>query len=167
MAAYFGYAVAATDVNSDGLDDLLVGAPLFMEKTADGRVQEVGRVYLYLQQAHGMEPRPHAVLTGTQEFGRFGSAIAPLGDLDQDGYNDVGVGAPFGGEAQQGVVFIHNGQPGGLHPEPSQTLKGLWPPGRTPDFFGFSLRGTKDLDSNGYPDLIVGAFGVDTAVVYR
>lgn len=49
MAAYFGYAVAATDVNNDGLSDLLVGAPLFMERTGDGRVQEVGRVYLYLQ----------------------------------------------------------------------------------------------------------------------
>ncbi|KAF7240264.1 Integrin alpha-5, partial [Varanus komodoensis] len=87
MAAYFGYAVAATDINSDGLDDLLIGAPLFMEKTEDGRVQEVGRVYIFLQKLYGMEPDASAELTGHQEFGRFGSAIAPLGDLNQDGYN--------------------------------------------------------------------------------
>lgn len=167
MAAYFGYAVAAADVNSDGLDDLLVGAPLFMEKTEDGRVQEVGRVYIYLQQPHGMEPNASMVLTGHQEFGRFGSTIAPLGDLDQDGYNDVGIGAPFGEDAQQGTVYVYNGQAGGVNAKPSQVLQGHWPHSRSPDFFGFALRGAKDLDGNGYPDLIVGAFGVDTAVVYR
>ncbi|KAM9115058.1 integrin alpha-5 [Pangshura tecta] len=167
MAAYFGYAVAAADVNSDGLDDLLVGAPLFMEKTEDGRVQEVGRVYIYLQQPHGMEPSASMVLTGHQEFGRFGSTIAPLGDLDQDGYNDIGVGAPFGEDAQQGTVYVYNGQAGGVNTQPSQVLQGHWPHSRSPDFYGFALRGAKDLDGNGYPDLIVGAFGVDTAVVYR
>ncbi|XP_044299012.1 integrin alpha-5-like isoform X2 [Varanus komodoensis] len=167
MAAYFGYAVAATDINSDGLDDLLIGAPLFMEKTEDGRVQEVGRVYIFLQKLYGMEPDASAELTGHQEFGRFGSAIAPLGDLNQDGYNDVAIGAPFGGEAQQGVVYVYNGQHDGLHPKPSQVLQGQWSASQTPDFFGFALRGNKDLDGNGYPDLIVGAFGVDTAMVYR
>ncbi|XP_072847340.2 integrin alpha-5 [Pogona vitticeps] len=167
MASYFGYAVAATDLNSDGLDDLLIGAPLFMEKTEDGRVQEVGRVYIYLQQLYGMESSPSAILTGHQEFGRFGSAIAPLGDLNQDGYNDVAIGAPFGGKAQQGVVYVYNGRHDGLHPKPSQVLQGHWPASQSPDFFGFALRGAKDLDGNGYPDLIVGAFGVDTAMVYR
>ncbi|XP_060619015.2 integrin alpha-5 [Anolis sagrei] len=167
MAAYFGYAVAATDINNDGLDDLLIGAPLFMEKTEDGRVQEVGRVYVYLQKLYGMDSGASAVLTGHQEFGRFGSAVAPLGDLNQDGYNDVAIAAPFGGKAQQGVVYVYNGRHDGLDPKPSQMLQGHWPPGQTPDFFGFALRGAKDLDKNGYPDLIVGAFGVDTAMVYR
>ena len=69
------------------LDDLLVGAPLLMERTADGRPQEVGRVYIYLQRLAGMEPTPTLTLTGQDEFGRFGSSLTPLGDLDQDGYN--------------------------------------------------------------------------------
>ena len=69
------------------LDDLLVGAPLLMERTADGRPQEVGRVYIYLQNLAGMEPTPTLTLTGHDEFGRFGSSLTPLGDLDQDGYN--------------------------------------------------------------------------------
>lgn len=58
-----------------------------MERTADGRPQEVGRVYIYLQQPAGMEPAPTLTLTGHDEFGRFGSSLTPLGDLDQDGYN--------------------------------------------------------------------------------
>uniref|UniRef100_A0A452U3L6 Integrin subunit alpha 5 n=1 Tax=Ursus maritimus TaxID=29073 RepID=A0A452U3L6_URSMA len=167
MASYFGYAVAATDINGDGLDDLLVGAPLLMERTADGRPQEVGRVYVYLQHPAGMEPTPALTLTGHDEFGRFGSSLTPLGDLDQDGYNDVAIGAPFGGETQQGVVFIFPGGPGGLGSKPSQVLLPLWAAGHTPDFFGSALRGGRDLDGNGYPDLIVGSFGVDKAVVYR
>ncbi|XP_027449058.1 integrin alpha-5 [Zalophus californianus] len=167
MASYFGYAVAATDINGDGLDDLLVGAPLLMERTADGQPQEVGRVYVYLQHPTGMEATPALTLTGHDEFGRFGSSLTPLGDLDQDGYNDVAIGAPFGGETQQGVVFIFPGGPGGLGSKPSQVLLPLWAAGHTPDFFGSALRGGRDLDGNGYPDLIVGSFGVDKAVVYR
>uniref|UniRef100_A0A452U3P1 Integrin subunit alpha 5 n=1 Tax=Ursus maritimus TaxID=29073 RepID=A0A452U3P1_URSMA len=151
MASYFGYAVAATDINGDGLDDLLVGAPLLMERTADGRPQEVGRVYVYLQHPAGMEPTPALTLTGHDEFGRFGSSLTPLGDLDQDGYNDVAIGAPFGGETQQGVVFIFPGGPGGLGSKPSQVLLPLWAAGHTPDFFGSALRGGRDLDGNGYP----------------
>ncbi|XP_063997079.1 integrin alpha-5 isoform X2 [Pogoniulus pusillus] len=188
MAAYFGYSVAATDVNSDGLADLLVGAPLYMARTGEGRVQEVGRVYLYLQLpslappsdvapslaptmapslAPSMAPTPAMALTGPQEFGRFGSAIAPLGDLDLDGFNDVAVGAPLGAEGRLGLVYIYSGMGTGLCPRPSQVLRGQWAPGRQPDFFGAALRGATDLDGNGYPDLLVGAFGADTAVVYR
>nr|AAI70233.1 Integrin alpha5 subunit [Xenopus laevis] len=166
MASYFGYSVSATDLNSDGLDDLLIGAPLFMDRTHDGRVQEVGRVYVYLQGDH-MESTPHLILTGMEEYGRFGSSIASLGDLDQDGFNDIAIGAPFGGEAQRGAVFIFNGQPGGVDSKPSQVLQGQWGSSQQPSFFGLSTRGGHDLDGNGYPDLIVGAFGVDTTFVYR
>ncbi|KAG8585374.1 hypothetical protein GDO81_005000 [Engystomops pustulosus] len=166
MATYFGYALAATDVNGDGLDDLLIGAPLFMEKTHDGRTQEVGRVYVYLQ-GYNMSRIPSVVLTGQQEYGRFGSSIAVLGDLDQDGFNDIAIGAPFDGKDKNGMIFIFNGNSKGLNPKPSQILEGMWGSPMAPSFFGFSIRGGKDLDGNGYPDIIVGAFGVDKALVYR
>ncbi|XP_077339908.1 integrin alpha-5 [Lithobates pipiens] len=166
MASYFGYAVGATDLNNDGLDDLIIGAPLFMERTHDGRIQEVGRVYVYLQD-YNMSSTPSMVLTGQHEYGRFGSSIAVLGDLDQDGFNDIAIGAPFHGEDSRGAVFIFNGNAAGLSPKPSQVLEGMWGSSVAPAFFGFSTRGGKDLDGNGYPDLIVGAFGVDKALVYR
>uniref|UniRef100_A0A8D3BUB2 Integrin, alpha 5 (fibronectin receptor, alpha polypeptide) n=1 Tax=Scophthalmus maximus TaxID=52904 RepID=A0A8D3BUB2_SCOMX len=167
MGSYFGYAVATTDINSDGMADLLVGAPMFMVRGSGGRLEEMGRVYVYLQRGPlNMELRlPH--ITGTQAFGRFGSTIAPLGDLNQDGFNDVAISCPFGGEDRQGLVYIFNGYSGGLREKPSQVIAGQWAAGTIPASFGFSLRGAKDLDMNGYPDLIVGAFGVNKAVLYR
>lgn len=69
--------------------DLLVGAPMLMVRGSDSRLEEMGRVYVYLQRGplnlELSEFHPH--LTGTQVFGRFGSSIAPLGDLNQDGFN--------------------------------------------------------------------------------
>ncbi|XP_012690438.1 integrin alpha-5-like [Clupea harengus] len=167
MGSYYGYSVATTDINNDGRMDLLVGAPMFMILDTDGRLEERGRVYVYMQKGLlDLQPQlPH--LTGTEVYARFGSSIAPLGDLNQDGFNDVAIGCPFGGEDKQGVVKIYNGHSGGLQDKPSQVISGQWASTTIPASFGFTLRGNKDLDMNGYPDLIVGAFGADQAVVYR
>ncbi|CDQ65684.1 unnamed protein product [Oncorhynchus mykiss] len=86
MGSYFGYTVSTADINNDGMSDLLVGAPMYMTRGSDGRLEEVGRVYLYLQRGP-LDLEPTLNLTGTQVFGRFGSTIAPLGDLNLDGYN--------------------------------------------------------------------------------
>ncbi|XP_065141466.1 integrin alpha-5 [Paramisgurnus dabryanus] len=170
MGSYFGYAVAATDINHDGMTDLLVGAPMFMVRDSDGRLEELGRVYVYLQNGPlDLTPQlPH--LTGTHTFGRFGSSIAPLGDLNQDGYNDIAISCPFGGKDKQGLVLIFNGFAGGLREKPSQVIAGQWASSvsaNLPASFGYALRGGEDLDYNGYPDLIVGAFGADSAILYR
>uniref|UniRef100_A0A8C6TFQ8 Integrin, alpha 5 (fibronectin receptor, alpha polypeptide) n=1 Tax=Neogobius melanostomus TaxID=47308 RepID=A0A8C6TFQ8_9GOBI len=156
MGAYFGYAVATTDINSDGLVDLLVGAPMYMVQGSGGRLEEMGRVYVYIQRAPLTLELSLPHLTGTQVYSRFGNTIAPLGDLNQDGYNDVAISSPFAGDD-------HLGPP----EEPSQVIAGQWASSTFPASFGFSLRGARDLDMNGYPDLLVGAFGVDKAILYR
>ncbi|NXG95007.1 ITA2B protein, partial [Stercorarius parasiticus] len=123
-------------------------------------------------------------LTGTHPYGRFAAAIASLGDLDKDGYGagraagpgwvsrwvltspvspDVAVGAPLGGDGGSGQVFIFRGQSEGLMAAPTQRLDSPFP---GPAAFGFALRGATDLDGNGYPDLLVGAYGADKVAVY-
>uniref|UniRef100_A0A3P9JZX3 Integrin alpha-5 n=1 Tax=Oryzias latipes TaxID=8090 RepID=A0A3P9JZX3_ORYLA len=167
MGSYFGYTVAATDINSDGLDDLVVGAPLFMSRGSDGHLEELGKVYVFLQRGPLLLEPSQSHLLGPQAFGRFGSSLAPLGDLNQDGFNDLAIGCPYGGEDGQGLVFIYNGHDGGLMDSPAQILTGQWAYSSFPANFGFALRGNTDIDQNGYPDLLVGAFGVDKAVLYR
>ncbi|AWP03429.1 putative integrin alpha-5-like [Scophthalmus maximus] len=167
MGSYFGYAVAATDINNDGLDDLVVGAPMFMRRGSNGRLEELGKVYVYLQRGPSLLEPSQWHLLGPQAFSRFGTSLAPLGDLNQDGFNDMAIGCPYGGDDQQGLVLIYNGHAGGLKDMPTQTLSGQWASSSFPSNFGFALRGNRDVDQNGYPDLIVGAFGVDKAVLYR
>uniref|UniRef100_A0A5F9DH77 Integrin alpha-8 n=1 Tax=Oryctolagus cuniculus TaxID=9986 RepID=A0A5F9DH77_RABIT len=166
MASYFGYTVVVSDVNNDGLDDILIGAPLFMEREFESNPREVGQVHLYLQ-VSALFFRDPQILTGTEIFGRFGSAVAHLGDLNQDGYNDIAIGVPFAGKDQRGKVLIYNGNKEGLNTKPSQTLQGVWASQAIPSGFGFSLRGDSDIDKNDYPDLIVGAFGRGKVAVYR
>uniref|UniRef100_A0A672UFM7 Integrin subunit alpha V n=1 Tax=Strigops habroptila TaxID=2489341 RepID=A0A672UFM7_STRHB len=145
--------------------DLFIGAPLFMDRSSDGKLQEVGQVSICLQRASG--GFQITKLNGFEIFARFSSSIAPLGDLDQDGFNDIAVAAPYGGEDKRGLVYIYNGRANGLNAVPSQILEGQWAARTMPPSFGYSLKGATDVDKNGYPDLIVGAFGVDTAVLYR
>ncbi|KAL7991576.1 hypothetical protein Chor_015832 [Crotalus horridus] len=167
IAAYFGYSVAATDINGDHYADVLVGAPLFMDRGSDGKLLEVGQVSLYLQQASGGFQSSAIKLNGFEVFARFSSSIAPLGDLDQDGFNDIAVAAPYGGEDKKGLVYIYNGRATGLNGMPSQVLEGQWASEAMPPSFGYALKGAIDVDKNGYPDLIVGAFGVDRVALYR
>lgn len=166
MAAYFGHSVAVTDINKDGLIDLLVGAPLFMDRGSDGKLREVGQVSVYLGRG-GFSFQPPQLLTGSEVYARYGSAITALGDLDKDGYNDVAISAPYGGTSHLGVVYIHNGRARGPDPTPSQVLRGKWASSYMPASFGYSITGNTDIDQNGYPDLIVGVFGADKAVLYR
>ncbi|XP_063069113.1 integrin alpha-V [Engraulis encrasicolus] len=166
MAAYFGHSVAATDINNDGLVDLFVGAPLFMDRGSDGKLREVGQVYVYVGKGAFSFLGPQK-LTGSEIYARFGSSIASLGDLDLDGYNDVAIAAPYGGPDHQGLVYIYNGRPGGPEPSASQVLEGRWASASMPPSFGYAMHGATDIDLNGYPDLIVGVFGADKAVLYR
>ncbi|XP_071004044.1 integrin alpha-V-like [Oncorhynchus clarkii lewisi] len=166
MAAYFGHSVAATDLNNDGLVDLFVGAPLFMDRGSDGKLREVGQVSVFLGKG-GFSFNSPITLSGTEIYSRFGSSIATLGDLDMDGFNDIAIAAPYGGPKHRGLVYIHNGRAAGPDPVPSQVLVGRWASSYMPPSFGYSLHGATDIDQNGYPDLIVGVFGADKAVLYR
>ncbi|XP_071803279.1 integrin alpha-8-like isoform X1 [Asterias amurensis] len=162
VAAYFGHALVATDVNNDGLDDLIIGAPMYVDPDSLIERWEVGQVHVYLQNALG-EFTETDTLTGTHPGGQFGFSIASLGDINYDDFNDIAVGAPY---ADDGIVYIYQGRRKGIKQTVSQIL-------RPSDFglniksFGTSLTGGMDMDGNEYKDMMVGASVSSTAVLVR
>ncbi|TKS67823.1 Integrin alpha-4 CD49 antigen-like family member D [Collichthys lucidus] len=161
LGSYFGSSVCAVDLNNDGLSDLLVGAPM-----ATGVTREEGRVYVYINQGQAELLEAQFELTGSDAYAaRFGETIANLGDLDDDGYPDVAIGAPQEDDLK-GAVYIYNGRKEGISPTPSQRITGSTL-GRDLRMFGQSLSSSIDIDDNGYQDVAVGAFLSDSAVVLR
>ncbi|CAL8254912.1 unnamed protein product [Arctogadus glacialis] len=155
MGSYYGNALAVTDLNNDGWSDLLVGAPFYFQPDQ----QQGGAVYVYMNQGGWLRLR--RVLHGPWSSA-FGMSLASAGDLNQDGYQDFAVGAPF---FQTGSVYIWTGSSTGISQEPSQVIQGsqVSPGFRT---FGFSLSGGLDVDHNFFPDLLVGSLD-DTVALLR
>ena len=87
----FGECVVVLDANGDGRPDLAVSAPRF----ANGAMTNAGQVRLFLGTADGLfDPKPAWSFTGPVADGGFGLGLANLGDLDKDGREELGVGAP-------------------------------------------------------------------------
>nr|XP_057904364.1 integrin alpha-3-like [Doryrhamphus excisus] len=155
--SYFGNAVVTSDLDNDGWRDLLVGAPFYFQR----QHEEGGAVYLYKNAGGRFDSRPTVVLKGPAGSA-FGMSLAAAGDLNQDGFQDFAVGAPFHGT---GSVMIFSGSRDGVPTEPSQVITGS---SVSPRFttFGFSLSAGLDVDGNGYPDLLVGSLD-DTVALLR
>ncbi|XP_072775213.1 integrin alpha-3 isoform X2 [Taeniopygia guttata] len=149
VGSYFGSALALADLNNDGWQDLLVGAPYYFE-----RKEEVGgAVLVFMNEAGGFQQLPSLVLTGPSHSG-FGFALASLGDINQDGFQDIAVGAPFEGP---GKVYIYHSSAEGLRDRPRQVISGSDLGPTQIKTFGYSLSGGLDMDGNSYPDLLVGS----------
>lgn len=163
IGAYFGYCLASGDIDGDGYDDLIVGAPMYTKTKTDG--YEHGRVYVIYQDRSRSFTRSHA-RTGEISKGRFGLSVTSLGDINLDGFGDFAVGAPYGGVDGKGVVYIYHGSAKGVREKYSQaiTAEDVTPGLST---FGFSLSGGVDLDNNNYTDLAVGAYKSDAVVFLR
>lgn len=165
MGEYFGGALTAADINGDGLDDLVVGSPMYSFHHPNPNIPDCGRIQTFLsKQGTGPRDEPDSQHYGRNiSFARFGISLASLGDLNADGYQDIAVGAPWD---DNGAVYIFLGSSSGLKPHYSQRLS---PEDFTPDLKGFGMsvsRGT-DIDNNGYPDLAIGSFLSGHALVVK
>ena len=146
----FGCSVAsAGDVNGDGYGDVVVGA------YQSGRVgQAVGRAYIFFG-GHRPQTRPNVILSGEAPGDAFGVCVASAGDMNQDGYADVIVGAyqndARGANAGRAYVFFGGPKP---HEQPDLILNGS----AAGDAFGYAVASAGDVNKDGFSDVIVGAY---------
>ncbi|KPL04056.1 MAG: hypothetical protein AMJ90_02025, partial [candidate division Zixibacteria bacterium SM23_73_2] len=140
----FGFSVSgAGDVYGDGYDDLIIGA-----RFNDVGGDNAGRAYVYSGKTGGLL----YTLTGEAAGDNFGVSVSGAGDVDNDGYFDLIVGANGNdaGGSSAGRAYVYSGQTGGL----LYTFTGE----AQYDYFGHSVSGAGDVDNDGHFDLIVGAY---------
>ena len=168
----FGSSLAAPgDFDGDGVVDLLVGAPA----QAGGR-GERGGLWLLLLQSDGTvkEARPIAREDGSlrsiaNRGDRFASALALLGERNDDGFRLLAVGAP-GAECdgrRSGCVWLLRLDANGvvraeMRVDAARGFAGRLEAG---DEFGCALAALGDVDRDGGCDLVVGAGGDDAGEV--
>jgi hypothetical protein len=136
----FGISVAnAGDLNADGYADLVIGA------------FEARKAFVYFG-GPGFN-NVSDVTIDDHITANFGGAVANAGDLNNDGYTDLAIGAGHSNEA-----FIYFGGPG---------FDGFSDVDITEEGgFGQSVANAGDLNNDGYADLVIGAYWAEKAFVY-
>jgi len=143
----FGYSVSsAGDLNNDGFDDVIVGAPLYDALT--------GRAYIYYGETT-MDDEVDLIMTGDSEQNWFGVSVSEAGDVNNDGFDDAIAGA-FYAAGGVGKTYIYYGG-NAMDNIADVTMTGE----EANDNFGGQATLAGDVNNDGYDDIIVGAIGYD------
>ncbi len=132
-----GWSVSsAGDVNGDGLDDMIVGA-----RFADGGGNDAGAVYVLFGSSSRSGERDSAgrkvidladlgagqgfIIQGDASGDNLGRGVSEAGDLNDDGFDDLIVGAPYGDDsgANAGEAYVIFGQPTPLRDRIAEILE--------------------------------------------
>lgn len=153
------------DVNGDDLDDMVLGVPGADFAGRDG----AGAVYVIF----GSDAPPASIdlaalgsrgfrISGATTGDRTGTAVAGAGDINDDGFDDVLIGAPgagFNTRAESGSVYVVYGGPA------PADLDLATPGGRTlridgalaGDRIGSAVSDAGDVNGDGWLDVTIGA----------
>jgi hypothetical protein len=137
----FGISVAgACDVNGDGFSDVIVGA------------SQANTVSVFGGNETGIASSP-LVLRAPSGVSGFGISVACAGDVNGDGFSDVVVSA-----SSSNAVYLYRGSPGGLSTSAITLSTGI--------SGAHVVASARDLDQDGYGDLVVGIGSANAAFVF-
>uniref|UniRef100_A0A3P9IL96 VWFA domain-containing protein n=1 Tax=Oryzias latipes TaxID=8090 RepID=A0A3P9IL96_ORYLA len=162
IGSYFGSELLSMDIDNNGYTDyLLIAAPMFYKGG-----WERGRVYVY-----SISPQTSFILQEVLEVSdrsqnsRLGSALAQIADMNGDGCSELVVGAPLEDD-HQGAVYLFYSLNKSIHPNYKQRISAVGFAAGL-QYFGQSLHGVLDINSDGLVDLAVGALGAAVTIMSR
>lgn len=160
-------SISSGDIDNDGYLDFVIGIPSYNTNLVPSGGEDGSVVVVYgtnngwpsditsLDQIRSGDGSMGFVMNGTGDE-RFGSSVSGSGDINGDGYDDVAIGANRW--ANEGRLYIHFGRDrtagavrdvldGGFSRIDNDFESGL----------GDSLQLVRDIDLNGFDDLLIAA----------
>ena len=106
------------DITGDGITDIVIGAPGANKVTPTSTTLRTGAVYLVsgpvTAGTYDLSTTSSAIFEGNQKDAEYGSAVSAIGDFNDDGLEDFGVGAAAyeitSTSELNGAVFIYFGK---------------------------------------------------------
>ena len=158
LFGYIGTLAMVGDLDGDGYDEAALGAYRYEVSDNEGAV---GVIYGSASGwSSGSFPSGVDAYVTADEETAYLHRTAPVGDLDDDGYDDLAMGAPFA-NSYRGEVYLFYGsatQMSGSYD--SGDADSEWRGEMESDYLGRSLSGG-DVDGDGRSDLLLGANGND------
>ena len=178
-----GYAVSsAGDINGDGLDDLLIGA-VGADLNGDGYAGQSYVVFGGMSiggngsiELSSLDGSNGFVLNGIDSFDWSGRSVGDVGDINNDGFDDLVIGADRAapnGDTRAGESYVVFGgasvgnsgsiELSSLDGNDGFVLNGI----DVFDYSGASVDGAGDVNGDGISDLIVGAVFADPNATFN